>query len=55
LGLSIVCLSSPDEKIKFIFDLFDIDRDDTLNKQEFKLLLETSVKLFRKFIKTGAD
>lgn len=48
-------MSNPAEKIKFIFDLFDIDRDSTLNKQEFKLLLETSVKLFRKFTKNDPE
>jgi hypothetical protein len=51
LGLSIVCLSGPNEKIKFIFDLFDLDNDDHLSKTEFKILLETSVMSFRKLLK----
>lgn len=50
-GLSIICLSSTNEKIRFIFDMFDIDRDGYLNKQEFRVLLETSIMSFRKFCK----
>eukprot|EP00347_Sterkiella_histriomuscorum_P010752 403375058 len=48
-GLSIICLSSNNEKIRFIFDLFDLDRDGYLNRQELRTLLETSVVSFRKF------
>ena len=50
-GLSIICLSSNNEKIRFIFDLFDLDRDGYLNKHELRTLLETSVLSFRKFCK----
>lgn len=31
-GLSIICLSSTNEKIRFVFDLFDLDRDGYLNR-----------------------
>lgn len=50
-GLSIICLSGTNEKIRFIFDLFDLDRDGYLNKTELRTLLETSMLSFRKFSK----
>lgn len=54
-GLSIITLSSTNEKIRFVFDLFDLDKDGYLNRQELKTLLETSVQSFRKFCKGPSD
>lgn len=54
-GLSIICLSSNNEKIRFIFDLFDLDRDGYLNRQELRMLLETSVLSFRRFCNGPGD
>ena len=48
-GLSIISLSGTSEKIRFVFDLFDLDRDGYLNKSELRTLLETAVLSFRKF------
>lgn len=50
-GLSIICLSSTNEKIRFVFDLFDLDRDGYLNRQELRMLLDTAVMSFRKISK----
>jgi Ca2+-binding EF-hand superfamily protein len=47
-GLSIICMSSTNEKIRFIFDLFDLDRDGFLNKLEIRKLLETSILSFKR-------
>ena len=33
-ALSIICLGSTNEKIRFAFDLFDIDRDGVLSRKE---------------------
>jgi len=33
-ALSIICLGSTNEKLRFTFDLFDIDRDSYLSKKE---------------------
>lgn len=38
-ALSIICLGSTNEKIRFLFDLFDLDRDSLLNKKELTKLL----------------
>ena len=54
-GLSIISLSSTNEKIRFVFDLFDLDRDGYLNRPELRTLLETSVTTFRKFCKDSAS
>jgi len=48
-------LSSTNEKIRFVFDLFDLDRDGYLNKQELRTLLESAVMSFRKFCKGPGD
>lgn len=50
-GLSLICLSSTEEKIKVIFQLFDSDNDDVLNVNEVENLLQTSLISFRKFSK----
>ncbi len=39
-ALSIICLGSTNEKIRFLFDLFDLDRDSLLNKKEMTKLLQ---------------
>jgi Ca2+-binding EF-hand superfamily protein len=41
-------MSSTNEKIRFIFDLFDLDRDGFLNKLEIRKLLETSILSFKR-------
>ena len=33
-ALSIICLGGVNEKIRFVFDLFDIDRDGALSIKE---------------------
>ena len=38
-----------------MFDLFDLDRDGYLNKQELRTLLESAVMSFRKFCKGPGD
>ena len=50
-GLSLICLSSTEEKIKVIFQLFDLDNDNILNYNEFENLLRTSLIGFRKISK----
>ena len=50
-GLSLLCLSSKEERIKVIFQLFDSDNDNVLNSNEFENLLQTSIIGFRKFSK----
>lgn len=50
-ALSLICLSGNNEKVRFVFDLFDLDRDGYLNKTEIEKLLRTSVMSFRKFSK----
>jgi Ca2+-binding EF-hand superfamily protein len=37
-ALSIICLGSSDEKIRFLFDLFDLDRDGFLSRKELVLM-----------------
>lgn len=54
-GISIICLASTNEKIRFIFDLFDLDRDGYLNRQELRLLLETAVLSYRRVQKGEVD
>jgi len=34
LGLAIICLGGFHQKIRFVFDLFDEDRDGILDKKE---------------------
>lgn len=38
-ALSIICLGGSNEKIRFLFDLFDLDRDGLLSRKELTLLL----------------
>ena len=54
-ALSLICLSGTEEKIKFIFELFDQDRDDFLNSSEILTLLKTSIASFRKFSRGPGD
>jgi Ca2+-binding EF-hand superfamily protein len=38
-ALSLICRSGTNEKIRFVFDLFDLDKDGYLNKNEIAKLL----------------
>lgn len=51
MGLSLVIGDSLDDRIKFIFLLFDLDRDEFLSKKEMENLLQTSIISFRNFTK----
>lgn len=50
-GLSLICLSSKEDRIKIIFQLFDLDNDNVLNLSEFENLLQTSLIGVRRFSK----
>jgi len=54
-GLSIICLSGTNEKIRFVFDLFDLDRDGFLTKADVKQLLDTAILSVRNFSKGPGD
>eukprot|EP00743_Colponemidia_sp_Colp-15_P007324 GILK01007909.1.p1 GENE.GILK01007909.1~~GILK01007909.1.p1 ORF type:complete len:1576 (-),score=341.81 GILK01007909.1:149-4876(-) len=47
-ALSICCLSEPQEKTKFVFDMFDTNGDGYLQRPELVTLLETSVRCIKK-------
>mmetsp|Transcript_7448 Transcript_7448/g.4022 ORF Transcript_7448/g.4022 Transcript_7448/m.4022 type:complete len:91 (-) Transcript_7448:331-603(-) len=52
VALSICCLSSTEEKIRFIFGMFDNDDDGYLNKEDMLTLLNSTVKSMRR-LSTG--
>jgi Ca2+-binding EF-hand superfamily protein len=39
IGLSIACRGSKDDKIRFVFNMYDVSRDNTVSKQELTTLL----------------
>ena len=51
MGLSLVIGDQLNDRIKFIFLLFDLDKDDYLSKKEVENLLQTSIISFRTFTK----
>ena len=44
-ALSIICLGSTNEKLRFFFDLFDLDRDGFLSRKEQTTLMITVAKI----------
>ena len=38
-GLATMCRGSQDDKIRFLFDMYDVSDDDTVSKAEFGTLL----------------
>jgi len=44
-GLSLCCNGKKDEKLRFVFDMYDLDKDGFLNKAETELLLRSAQAL----------
>ena len=38
-GLATLCRGTTDDKIRFLFDMYDVSEDDTVSKAEFGTLL----------------
>ena len=47
-ALSIICLGSINEKLRFLFDLFDLDYDSLLSRKELNYMLSQLVNIWIK-------
>jgi Ca2+-binding EF-hand superfamily protein len=56
IGLSTVCRGTPDDKIHFVFNMYDVSRNSTVSKQELTTLLNQIPKnLLRNYYQDDHD